>query len=247
LLIPEDDFYEEDLPREFQQGDVLVGVPLLFLPENEELLLLREAGTRARVPELPAGQVQVVREKAIGDAFDEPEFVGVAAARVAAVLMTQTCDLTRSEFWTISPLSSLSPELDRGGLYGGYFKKLFPYPKHAHFDESLIDITELHSIRRSNVTLSNRIASVKLPIQQLLSDRFLHAMGRRWGHAKDEDVPQDGNYRCLGCNDFDMPVQERPFKKGEKFTDCGRCAAIRRSAQWYLLRTPREKQLAAIK
>ena len=171
----------------------------------------------------------------------------MAAIRVAAVLMTQTCDLARSEFWAVSPLNTLEPNFDRGSLYGGYFNTLFPYPKHEHFEDSLIDITELHPIRPSNVSLANRIASVKMPIQQLLSDRFLHAMGRRWGHAKDEEVPQEGNYRCLGCNDFDMPVQEKLFKKGEKFPDCERCATIRRSAQWYLLRKPKEKQRAAIK
>jgi hypothetical protein len=247
LQIPEDDFYEQDPPNELQQGDVLVGVPLLLLPKSEELLLLRSR-ERKRLRELPVGQVEVIREKLLGDAFDEEEFVGVAAIRTGVVLMTQTCDLVRSEFWAVTPLQVLDVrEVDRGNLYNGKYGALFPFPKHEHFEESLIDIKELHSIRPENVSMSNRIASLALPTQQLLSDRFLQSMGRRWGHAKDEVVPRDGKYRCLGCNNYDMPAQEVQFKKGEKFPDCGPCASIRRSAQWYLLQNPKQKQLASIK
>ena len=248
MQIPEDDFYEQDPPNELQQGDVLVGVPLLLLPKSEELLLLRSQGRKRRLSELPAGLVEVIREKLLGDAFDEEEFVGVAAIRTGVVLMTQTCDLGRSEFWTVTPLQALdAKEVDRGNLYSGKYGALFPFPKYEHFEESLIDIKELHSIRPENVSISNRIASLKLPIQQLLSDRFLQSMGRRWGHAKDEVVPHDGKYRCLGCNTYDMPVQEMPFKKGENFPDCDRCASIRRPPQWYLLQNPKQKQLASIK
>ena len=248
MEIPEDDFYDADPPNDLQQGDVLVGVPLLLLPRSEELLLLRSLAGRNRVNELPAGQVEVVREKVVGDAFDAEEFVGVAAIRTVAVLMTQTCDLARNEFWVVSPLEPLDRQvIDRGNLYGGHYQKLFPYPKHEYFEESLIDITGLHSVRPENVGLANRVASVKFPIQQLLSDRFLHAMGRRWGYAGGEEIPKDGKYRCLGCNDFDMPVQERAFKKGEKFPDCDRCASIRRSAQWYPLQKPKQRQVALIK
>ena len=244
MLVPEDDFYEEDPPKELQQGDVLVGVPLLFLPKSEELLLLRLPRSRSRISELPSGLVEVVREKVIGDAFDQAEYVGLAAVRAAAVLMTQTCDLSRNEFWTVAPLEPLDQaSIDRGNLYGGHYKKYFPFPKHQHFEESLIEITDLHAIRPENVGVGNRIASVKMPIQQLLSDRFLHAMGRRWGHAEGEEAPKDGKYRCLGCNDFDMPVNERPFEKGEKFPVCERCAKIKRPTQWYLLHKPKAKQL----
>lgn len=244
MEIPEVDFYEESPPSELQQGDVLVGVPLFLLPRSEELLVLRTPRSRTRLGELPNGLVEAVREKAIGDAFDEPEFVGVPTARVAAVLMTQTCDLGRTDFWSVSVLDRLNPkEVDRGNLYAGKFKRLFPYPKHDHFEESLIDIVELHTIRPENVGVGNRVASVKPEIQRLLSDRFLHAMGRRWGHAQDEEVPTDAKYRCLGCNDFDMPVYEPTFKKGDKFPECARCSSVRRPTQWYPLQKPKEKQL----
>lgn len=247
MEIPEDDFYEESPPNELQQGDVLVGVPLFLLPKSEELLVLRVPRSRTRLEELPNGLVEVVREKAISDAFDEPEFVGVPTARIAAVLMTQTCDLGRTEFWQISILDRLDPKgkVDRGRLYAGKYKKFFPYPKHDHFEESFIDIAELHTIRPENVGLGNRVASVKPGIQRLLSDKFLHAMGRRWGHAQDEEVPADGKYRCLGCNDYDMPVYEPTFKKGEKFPECARCSSVRRPTQWYQLQKPKEKQLKA--
>ena len=129
--------------------------------------------------------------------------------------MTQTCDLTRNDFWAIAPLEPLDSSINRGNLYAGRYKKLFPFPKHQHFEESLLDITDLHSIRPQNVGVGNRVASLTLPTQQLLSDKFLNAMGQRWGHAKDESAPKDGKYRCLGCNDFDMPVGEILITKGE--------------------------------
>jgi hypothetical protein len=246
LEIAEDDFYDENPPNELQQGDVLVGTPLFLLPKGEELLVLRTPMSRTRLEELPNGLVQVVREKAIGDAFDAPEYVGVPTARVAAVLMTQTCDIGRTDFWLVSILDRLNPvEVDRGNLYAGKYKSLFPYPKHDHFEESLIDIVELHTIRCDNVGLGNRVASVKPAIQRLLSDKFLHAMGRRWGYAHNEEIPADGKYRCLGCNDFDMPVCEPSFTKGEKFPECVRCSSVRRPTQWYPLQKPKEKQLKA--
>lgn len=242
--IPEDDFYEENPPRELQQGDVLVGVPLLFLPKSEELLLLRAPRSRHLMEELPSGLVEVVREQALGGAFDTAEYVGVSSVRTIAVLMTQTCDLGRNDFWEIAPLEPLDEAtIDRGNLYAGKYKKFFPFPKHAHFEESIINITELHAIRPENVGLGNRVASLKMSTQQLLSDRFLHAMGRRWGHAEYEEVPKDGKYRCLGCNDFDMPPTETTVKKGEQFPVCKRCEKIKRPTQWYLLQTPKAKQL----
>jgi len=245
-LIAEDDFYDEDPPRQLQQGDVLVGVPLLLLPKGEELLLLRAPRSRTRVSQLPSGLVEVVREKALNDAFDEAEFVGADAVRTLAVLMTQTCDLVQKrDFWNVAMLQPLDDSIDRANLYAGYYQRLFPYPKHEHFDESLLDITEMHAIRPENVDIGNRVASVKSHVHQLLAERFLRTIGRRWGHAEGDEVPADGKYRCLGCNNFDMPICEVPLTKGEKFPSCP-CTTIRRHSQWYPLQKPKSKQLAAV-
>jgi len=239
VLAPKE-FYGDDPPTHLQQGDICAGVPILLLPPSEELILIR-GDNRQRLDHLAAGPVELVREQAVGDAFDgTAEYVAIAAERTRAMLMTPTCDLDDLIVWAVWPLypvEGAGADLERA-LATPSHPTLFRLPDNDYFPASYIDVTDFRSIGKEHFQLKDRIASVTREAQHELTERFLKASGRPWGYGPGETVPpllryETGQYRCGRCNLYNVTVSEISLKPGEQFPDCDNCKKIHKSAQWY--------------
>jgi hypothetical protein len=229
------EFYDLNPPTYLQQGDILVGVPFLFLPRHEELILLREAGKPIDMLS-HRKRVELIREMAAGDAFDQPEYVAVSARRSHAVLMTQTCDLVDSPEYLVCPMEKLEGSgVDAGNLRAAKYVTLFGLPETSYFPESLIDFTKLRAVSREAIAIKDRIAALTRTVQLNLSERFARSLGRDWGHAPGDAIPTSGKYRCLRCTKFDVPLVELAFEAGMLFPECEHCKRQRKQAQWHLL------------
>jgi hypothetical protein len=241
VLAP-DEFYLDDPPTHLQQGDICAGVPILLLPPSEELILIRD-GQRHRINQLASGPVELTREKAVGDAFDDaPEYVAIAAQRIWAMLMTPTCDLDGLVVWAVWPLYGVEGA-------GADVEKALATPSHPTllrlpdtdlFPASYIDVTDFRSIGKEHFQLKDRVASVTREAQHELTERFLKASGRPWGYAPAETAQtlaryETGKYRCARCNLYDVTVSEISAKPGEQFPVCDNCKKIHKTAQWYPL------------
>lgn len=240
-----DDFYDFPGPSFLQQGDVLSNVPLVSLPPSRELILLREHGTLARLQELAAGPVDLVRETKVNAFLDENrEFIAALAQRLTGVLVTQTCNLVREDSWLIAPVFSIeATKIVEGNLFAGKYENFFglrPHPQ-GLYGMSYADLNGLRSIRRDSVGLSDRVAAL-LPIQQTkLTEQIARALARDWGHAAGEKVPRDGKYRCLRCNRwYDVENPPCDLKAGDQFPECDKCHRIGKSAQWNMLQKYRK-------
>jgi hypothetical protein len=239
VLAP-NEFYLDDPPTHLQQGDICAGVPILLLPPSEELILIRDS-RKQRMDQLAAGPVELIREQAIGGAFDDaPEYVAIAAKRIWAMLMTPTCDLDGLAVWAVWQLYSVEgagAEIERA-LATPSHPTLLQLPDSDLFSASYIDVTDFRSIGKEHFQLRDRIASVTREAQHELTERFLKASGRPWGYGPGEIVQplarhETGKYRCARCNLYAVTVSEISAKPGEQFPVCDNCKKINKSAQWY--------------
>jgi hypothetical protein len=236
------EFYIDDSPTHLQQGDICAGVPLLLFPASEELILIRNS-YKGRIDQLAAGSVELVREQAVGDAFDGThEYVAVAAERIWAMLMTPTCDLDDLEVWAVWPLYRIEgagADIERA-VSAPSHPTLMRLPANDRFPDSYIDVTDFRSIGKQHFQLKDRIASVTREAQHELTERFLKASGRPWGYGPGETVEplarrETGKYRCARCNIYDVTVSEISLTPGQQFPVCDNCKKINKSAQWYPL------------
>jgi hypothetical protein len=240
-LLSPDEFYQENKPNYLQQGDVLTGVPLIYLPASKELVLVRSHPSRMLIADLQAGTVEAVRELAASDPFDnQPEYVIVSAVRSLAVLMTPTCDLDKDDL-LVSPAHYVEGSgYDVGNLKSGKYSTLFWLPLHEHFPECFVDVSDLRPVRCESIDLHNRLASLTREAQNLLLEKFMKGMGRKWGHAKGETIEpleknQTGSYRCYRCNDHDITIPQEKFTAGAEYPACPNCDKIGKESQWYPL------------
>lgn len=224
------DYYLSDKPNFLQQGDVLTGVPLVLLPASPEMIVLR-GSHRAPIDDPQPGSYEAIRELALSDAFDEAEYVMVSAVRSLAVLMTPTCDLVDTEDWLVCPLHHVAgSELDVGNLRAGKYMHLMWLPKHDHYEEAYIDLSDHRPIRKASVDLSNRLASMTRDARNELVNRYVSAMGRNWGFDAGEAVPpkgkhETGKFRCARCLNHDIAIKEIEVNPGESFPECEGCSS----------------------
>jgi len=242
VLAP-DEFYLNDSPTHLQQGDICAGVPLLLLPADEELVLIRSSHRRQQLEHLQAGTVELIREMAVSDAFDGvPEYVAVAATQIWAMLMTPTCDLDGLEVWAVWPMYAIegAGEQVERALGEPSHPTLYRLPDNDKFPASYIDVTDFRSIGKHHFQRKDRVASVTKEAQHDLTERFLKAAGRPWGYGPGEQVEprgkrENGKYRCARCNLYDVAISEISIEVGSRFPVCENCKKIRKSAQWYPL------------
>jgi hypothetical protein len=230
-------FYLDDPPAHPQQGDICAGVPILLLPPSEELILLRSTHYKRTIPELEAGEVKLVREHVVSDAFDEgSEYVAVAAKRIYAMLMTPTCDVDSIPIYAVWPLSSIADNED----INLNATNIYQLPPHSYFPDAFIDFGDFRAVRREHFMLKDRVASITREARHDLMDRYYESIGRRWGYRAGETVEplnkyETGTYRCARCAVFDIPAPEVTLKAGGRFPECENCKKIHKSAQWYPL------------
>jgi hypothetical protein len=237
-----DQFYLADLPTHLQQGDIIGGVPQLLLPPLEASVVVRSTHHRRPIEHLEAGEVELVHELALPDAFDlGTEYIVVSAIKGAAMIITATCDLDDLDIWMVTPLRPVEGSgLDVGNLDAGKYANLYSLPGHEHFNPSFLDLSDLRPARPQQAPLKNRIASISREAQFDIVERMYSSIGRPWGYRAGEKVEPAGKYgtgkfRCARCNLYDVPVSEKTLPEGGEFPECEQCKKIKKPAQWYPL------------
>jgi hypothetical protein len=191
---------------------------------------------------LQPGEVELVRELALQDAFDiGTEYIVVSAVKGAAMIITATCDLDDLDIWMVTPLRPVEgSRLDVGNLEAGKYANLYSLPANGYFQPSFLDLSDLRPARPQQAPLKNRIASVTREAQFDIVERMYSSIGRTWGYRAGEKVEPAGKYetgkfRCARCNLYDVPVSEKTLPVGAEFPECEQCAKIKKPAQWYPL------------
>ena len=235
-----DEFYLSNPPSTLQQGEIIAGVPLLLLPPLDHLVVVRSSHHRLRLEHLEPGAVELVRDTALSDSFENGyEYVVVAATESWAMIMTATCDLEGQDVWAVWPFYPVEgSDLDEGKLNSGRYANLDRVPNNKYFPPAYLDLTDFRPIRREQAPLRDRIASITREAQHEVMEKFFSSVGRPWGYAANETVEpigqyETGKYRCARCNLYDVIVPEIPLHEGSPFPECDNCKKIRKSAQWY--------------
>ena len=235
-----DAFYLASPPTFLQQGDIAADVPLVLLPPLERLVLIRSAHHKLPIDHLQPGNVVLVDEIGVTDAFDRgTEYAAVSVQRGYAMLMTPTCDLPNNSVWSVWPLRPLQDSgLQEGNLNAGKYANLYRLPDHEYFDSAFLDVSDVRPISPEQFTLKNRVASITREGQDAVLQKFHRALGRMWGYAEGETIEalgkyETGRFRCAHCNLYDVDVPLVELKPGMKAPPCPNCKKIGRSGQWY--------------
>lgn len=232
------EYFDFTNPTYLQQGDIIVGVPLLTFPPIEDLHVIRTR-ERQRLSKVEPGIFEICKNP--GDAFEDGhDFTVIRADEALAAVITPTCDLDqrKTEIWLVCPILEIDPaDTNKGNILAGKIANMFPVPAHpdGYFAASYFDLANIRPVHHSAVRLKDRIASLKPLQQKALSDHLSRFFGRFWGYRKDEPAPSEGKYRCLrDIFYFDLPFQSTviELKSGEPFPECPNCDKIHKAAQW---------------
>jgi hypothetical protein len=245
LSLSSEAFYLHDLPTSLQQGDIAAGVPLILVPPAEYLVLVRSSSSRGPIDFLQPGEVMLVSEGVLNDAFENKsssEYAVMSVQRAHALLITPTCDLEDEKgLWAVWPIRPLEGAgLDQGNLQAGKYANLYRLPDHKYFDPGFLDLTDIRPVRREQFPLKNRIGSITREAQDELFEKFHQAMGRTWGYREGERIEplgkyETGKFRCARCNIYDVKVSERLLAPGSSAPRCENCEKIGKAEQWYPL------------
>jgi len=239
-VTPDDAYYDPDPPVPYQQGDLLMDVPLLASPLS--LTVLRTPSSRRSLTTVPHGEVEAFPELALGDAFDQnQEYVAALAERVVAAIVTHTCNLDGFDAWLMAPVKTFEgDEQQRVHLWKLEYPSSFPVQASVPtgLPESYIDLSDIRSVDKRSLSAGTRICSMTSPTQREFGDHIAKLFGRAWGEPAGTPAPRDGFYRCNADNlYYNLPVEPKMIevKAGNPLPECENCVKRHKSAQWYPL------------
>jgi hypothetical protein len=238
---PDEEYYDPDPPPDRQQGDILMDVPFIIVPETPNLVVLRSPGNRRPLATIPL-QLQTVSELALGDAFEQnQEFIAVKAERVVAAIVTHTCNLEGLDAWLMAPVKPFEGEqAKRVHLWRREYPANFPVRASGAtgIPESYIDLADIRAVAKRSLKAGTRLSSMLISTQREFSDHVALFFGRAWGDPAGTPALRDGPYRCFADVLFyDLPIEPTTIimKAGDPLPDCPNCIKRHKSAQWYPL------------
>lgn len=233
-----DDFYDAAPlePHLLYQGEILLDVPLMLMPMAPRWLLLRtksgapleEALNKGDNPRfvkvLDSNQTQLAWDGADGD------YVMARLSKRPVLVLSQTCDISSKEFIAVAPIhpvDGISPEQRESAIQGGMFEVIYLPPNaDPPFPESFADLSHLQAVHRSYVKrlLPTQHFRLSAASTLLLQQRITRYFGRPNSFdAREDKVPGDGTYLCVGCFYFDGVISSCEVRLGEVFPLCSTC------------------------
>lgn len=169
--------------------------------------------------------------------------------RVAAILITPTCNLEKGTSWTFCPIQLLAgePNLSRGTLFSqnGYHG-LFGLPVYPGIvtEEAYVDFSQTVCVNKVLTPISARILSLGREATFALGTKLANYFGRDWGYAEGETIEEGGHYRCRICAaSYGITLHDRELRRGDPAPRCSECSDRGRRASWAKLIQAKQKQL----
>jgi hypothetical protein len=240
---PAESFYDAAPlePHLLYQGEILIDLPLILMPATSRWLLLRarsgapleEALNRGDNPRLAkvldSNQTQLAWDGADGD------YVMARLSKRPVLVLSQTCDVSTKDFIAVAPIhpvDSVTPERKEAAIQGGLFD-VFYLPANAEpsLSESFADFSQLQAVHQSYIkrfspTQHFRLTPAKT---RLLQQRITRYFGRPNSFdAREDKVPADGTYQCIGCFYMGGVVSSCTLAEGGEFHLCEACGGF----QW---------------
>jgi hypothetical protein len=223
----------------YYQGDIIRDVPFIFLPsETRKWFLLRHERNAEDIlrGDFPRWFEAFPDDGTLLDAWKGPnrsEMVAAQAFLFNVMILTQTCDLVRREYFQIAPVYAdeghdAIDRLRRNGLFYA-----FPLPAMVPhlIANSFVDLPQTCAVPRSyfpeesvNQRLSARLSEwARTKLQEKITKYF----GRPFGFDESDNAKETGDYFCSSCFYLNGASEKKTFEGGRPFTECEKCKQTR--------------------
>ncbi len=149
-------------PNTLFQGDIFPNVSILFAREKIEIF-------RPSTGKI-CSKISIKEMSEIQDAFNNGIEIVLADAHITTIMIiSQTCDIANRDFIHISPifpLTRIETENRKKSIMQGKTNYRFYLPMVNSLEESYVDFPIINSIKKENINIEKRIAS--------LSDHYRH-------------------------------------------------------------------------
>lgn len=246
-----DDFYDTAPlePNQLYQGEILIDVPILYMPKESRWLLLRVARTGRRVLEAlengtVPGTVRVLdsnQSKELWYADGLGDYAMALLDKRPVLVLSQTCDIQNKDFIQIAPILPASlpgeeisaEELDTltsGQIINAFWLK--PHPPdiltHSFADFTLIQAVDSGYVRRIRPEQHFRLRPDRT---RLLQHRITKYFGRPNSFdSRSDHVPRAGTYMCVSCFYMHGHITAITLEDATSFPPCPTCGPT----QWVL-------------
>ncbi|MGA2606255.1 MAG: hypothetical protein ABSH01_02225 [Terriglobia bacterium] len=214
------------------QGDVLRGIPLVFMPPAGKSWILLRPSPGTTLLEALEGRTPKVfaprSEGALSDAWAHGrEFVLAMAEKRTVMIVTQTCDIDNRNFIQVSPVyhaDGLTPE-KLASLEGDDVKYMFYLPTDSNRikEKSYADLSQSSPVHKSYLK-TDQLVVRHLPARTAkLQARLAELQGRQFGFNPSDSVPQTSDYVCANCFFTSASTQRLKMTQGVLFPPCPLC------------------------
>jgi hypothetical protein len=226
------DRYDPDPDLSFiSQGDLLTGLPVVFMPPSGERWVLLRPGKTITLQQAKRGMIPSVFKPSVE--HDDPntwedseELVVAKATKALIAVLTQTCDIEHRKHVQVAPVQTIAGlnEKKLESLRADDIKYWFYLPPDPPvLAEGYIDVAKIVSVHSSYLAQAHLVKrhsnSGVVSLQAKLAGYF----GRPFGFNIRDDVPTTGDYMCLKCIYEVAEIRRVPFAAAAKFGQCSRC------------------------
>jgi hypothetical protein len=228
-------WYDRDPDKgSFYQGDIVSGVPVVFLPPlGDGGWLLLRPDTQHTLEQVLAGQspkyLKLHAEATLPDPWRLGKELVFAKAEMAnIILVTQTCDLDHRNFLQVAPVylaSGLLGPTKRESLKTNSINHMFFLPADGNrlVEDSFADLSQITSIHKSYIRGANVVSRLATLGRVHFQNHLANLHGRPFGFNTRDLVPQTAEYFCMNCAVSTGKGEQRKLESGTACPPCGTC------------------------
>ena len=214
------------------QGDLLTGLPVVFMPPSGERWVVLRPGKAITLQQAKRGMIPNVFKPSVE--HDDPnawqdaeELVVAKASKGLIAVLTQTCDIEHRRHVQVAPVQTVDGlnEKKLASLRADDIKYwMYLPPDLPALPEGYIDIAKIVSVHSSYLPQAHFIKRHSNSGVVALQAKLAGFFGRPFGFNIRDQVPATGDYMCLKCVYEIAQITRVPFVKGAaKFGECSRC------------------------
>ena len=235
------DWYEAQIDfTSFYQGDIIRDVPVTFLPDkiSKWFILRPSSDSKKLVDDVLRGEIckwfEAFPEGQLRDRWQHgqrEEYVAAKASLLNVMILTQSCDLERRNYYQIAPIypetkqkpSSLEHLRENNLNYAFYLPAVTPYIT----EDSYVELAHTCVVPKAYFprdSVAQRIAArLTNEGRAALQAQLCNYFGRPFGFSAKDRASVTGTYYCVTCfYRFGMAVNVS-VQSGAYFQPCERC------------------------
>jgi hypothetical protein len=239
------DWYEANPDHSsFYQGDIVRDVPIIFLPDkiSKWFLLRQDPRANKHIDDLFGGEIckwfESFPEGQLKDRWQygkREEFVAAKARLMKAIILTQSCDITRRDYYQIAPIY---PETDQKETAIAHLREneltyTFFLPAYApHLQEnSYVDLAHTTLIPKGffpKDSVGDRLGARLTELARTrLQEQLAYYFGRPFGFGTRDRAKKTSEYACISCFYKTGRSVRKTFERDNHFTCCEVCGEAR--------------------